>query len=72
MSKQKQKILTQFVKEKRWVPTSYDDALRLIAEEMPDTDANATWLYIKAQIESGKTITLGECRFKLDETIQKR
>lgn len=35
----------------------------MIKEEMPETDAQATLKYILAQIEKGKIITLGECRF---------
>ena len=40
------------------------DALRMIEEEMPDTDAQSTLSYILAEIKKGKTITLGACRFK--------
>jgi hypothetical protein len=58
------KILTQFVYEKRWVPTTKEEALKLIKEEMPDTDEVATLEYILAQIKDGKVVTLGECRFK--------
>ncbi len=36
----------------------------MILEEMPDTDASATLSYIVAETNKGKTITLGECRFK--------
>ena len=37
--------------------------MKMIEEEMPETDAQATLKYILAQIEKGKVITLGECRF---------
>jgi len=66
LSKRKYVVLTQFIKEKRWVPTSHEEALRLIADEMPETDAEGTLLYILAEVKKGKTITLGGCRFKLD------
>jgi len=36
----------------------------MIEEEMPDTDAEGTLKYILSEIKKGKTITLGECRFK--------
>ncbi len=36
----------------------------MIAEEMPDTDAEGTLSYISAEIKKGKTITLGDCRFR--------
>jgi hypothetical protein len=57
-------IYTQYTYEKKWQKTSQKDALRMIEEEMPDTDAQGTLKYILSQIQKGKTITLGECRFK--------
>ena len=36
----------------------------MIEEEMPETDSEGTLKYILSQIEKGKTITLGECRFR--------
>jgi hypothetical protein len=57
-------IYTQYTYEKKWQKTSQKDALRMIEEEMPDTDAEGTLKYILSQIEKGKTITLGECRFR--------
>jgi len=60
-------ILTQFLNEKRWVATSTEDALKIIQDEMPQTDAKATLDYIISQIKNGKTITLGECKFKIQE-----
>ena len=56
-------LYTQYTYEKIWQKTSQKDALRMIEEEMPETDAQATLKYILAQIEKGKVITLGECRF---------
>ncbi len=44
--------------------TSEKDALIMISEEMPETDAKGTLKYILAEIRKGKTITLGESRFK--------
>lgn len=44
--------------------TSQKDALRMISEEMPETDAVGTLKYIMLEIEKGKTVTLGEIRFK--------
>jgi hypothetical protein len=60
-------VLTQFLNEKRWVATSTDDALKIIQDEMPQTDAKATLDYIISQIKNGKTISLGECKFKIQE-----
>ena len=67
MSKEKPVILTQFLHEKRWVPTTRSDALKLIVEEMPQADAEGTLAYILSEVKKGKSITLGECRFKLDK-----
>jgi len=36
----------------------------MISEEIPETDAGGTLAYILSEIAKGKTITLGECRFK--------
>jgi len=66
LSEKKKTFLTRFVNEKRWVATSRKDALRLVQEEMPHTDAEATLRYIEGEIAKGKTVTLGECKFKLD------
>ena len=58
-------IYTQYTYEKKWMKTSQKDALRMIEEEMPETDANGTLKYILAEIQKGKTVTLGSCRFKI-------
>jgi len=57
-------ILTRLPHEKQWSSTTKQEALRLIAEEMPDTDPEGTLTYILSQIKKGKSVTLGECRFK--------
>jgi len=57
-------ILTQYSYEKKWSKTSETEALRMIEEEMPETDAKGTLRYILAEIKKGKTVTLGDCRFK--------
>ena len=36
----------------------------MIEEEMPETDAKGTLTYIMSEIKKGKTVTLGDCRFK--------
>lgn len=59
---------TQYSYEKKWQKTSQKDALRMINEEMPETDAQATLKYILTQIQKGKTVTLGECRFSSKST----
>ena len=57
-------ILTQYSYEKKWLKTTEEEALRMIEEEMPETDAEGTLRYILAEIKKGKTVTLGDCRFK--------
>ncbi|WP_309499905.1 hypothetical protein [Sulfurovum sp.] len=57
-------IYTQYVYEKKWIKTSQKDALRIIEEEMPETDAQSTLSYILAEIKKSKMVTLGGCRFK--------
>lgn len=61
------KILTQYIYEKRWRPTTEADALRIIEEEIGDADPKGTWSYVKSAIATGKTVTVGECRFKADK-----
>ena len=58
------KIVTQYVYEKTWRPTSEKDAVEIIKEEIGDADPEGTWQYVKSEIGKGKTITVGECRFK--------
>jgi hypothetical protein len=61
------KLYTQYTYEKKWTPTSTKDALRMISEEMPETDAEATLQYILSEIKKGKMVTLGSCRFHLKD-----
>jgi len=61
------KLYTQYTYEKKWTLTSTKDALRIISEEMPETDAEATLQYIFSEIKKGKIVTLGTCRFALKE-----
>jgi len=56
-------LYTQYTYEKKWMKTSQKDALRMIEEEMPETDAEGTLKYILSEIAKGKTVTLGGCRF---------
>ena len=57
-------LFTQYTYEKKWVKTSEKDALKMIADEMPETDPAATLQYILSEIKKGKTITLDTCRFR--------
>jgi len=57
-------LYTQYTYEKKWTKTTTKEALRMIDEEMPEADAEGTLSYIMSEVAKGKTITLGECRFK--------
>ncbi len=61
------KFLTQFYYEKTWSKASSKEVLRLIQEEFPDIPAEATFEYVQSECQKGKTITIGECRFKIDK-----
>ena len=43
--------------------TSQKNTLRIIEEEMPETDPESTLKYILSEILKGKVVTLGGCRF---------
>lgn len=58
-------LYTQYTYEKKWTLTSHKEALDMISEEMPETDAEGTLKYILSEVTKGKTITLGECRFSM-------
>jgi len=60
------KIQTQYNYEKIWTTTSEKDLLRIIEEEIGDADPEGTLAYIKEAIKSGKTISVGSCRFRLE------
>jgi phosphotransferase system HPr-like phosphotransfer protein len=62
-------LWTQYTYEKRWTITTQKEALKMIEEEMPEADAKSTLNYILTEIKKGKTITLGECRFKIENKI---
>lgn len=58
------KIQTQYSYEKTWTDTNEKDLLRMIEEEIGDADPKGTLEYVKEAIKSGKTITVGSCRFR--------
>jgi len=61
------KFLTQFYYEKTWTKVSAREAMKLIQDEFPDIPAEYTFEHIEQECEKGKTVTIGECRFKKDE-----
>ena len=60
------KFLTQFYYEKTWSKASAKEVLRLIQDEFPDIPAEPTFEYVQTECKKGKTIAIGECRFKED------
>jgi len=56
-------IQTQYCSEKTWRITKDEDLLKIITQEIGDADPQGTLVYIKEAIKSGKTITVGSCRF---------
>ncbi|WP_345969795.1 MULTISPECIES: hypothetical protein [Sulfurimonas] len=62
------RLLTCFVKETRWVPTRREDALRIISEEMGGADPEGILAYVLEATKEGKTVTVGECRFRQEAT----
>lgn len=62
------KIQTQYTYEKTWTTTNEKDLLRMVEEEIGDADPAGTLSYIKEIVKTGKIITVGECRFKLEDT----
>ena len=60
-------IQTQYSYEKTWTTTNEKDLLRMIEEEIGDADPKGTLVYITNVIKSGKVITVGTCRFKMEK-----
>jgi len=56
--------MTQFLYEKIWTKVDDKEAMRLIDDEMKMGDAKGTLAYVKSATQNGKSITVGECRFK--------
>jgi len=60
-------IQTQYNYEKIWTDTIEKDLLRIIEEEIGDADPNGTLLYVKEVVKSGKSISIGACKFREKE-----
>lgn len=61
------KIQTQYNYEKTWTTTQEQDLLRIITQEIGDADPEGTLRYVKEAIKKGKIISVGSCKFKLEE-----
>jgi len=60
-------IQTQYSYEKIWSDTSQRDLLRIIEEEIGDADPKGTLVYVQESIKSGKSISVGSCKFRKKE-----
>lgn len=65
--RERMQLYTRYVYEKDWKKTSEKDALRIIKEELGDYDPQGTLRYLIEETAKGKTITVGECRFKAEK-----
>jgi hypothetical protein len=65
------KIETKYSYEKTWSLTQENDLLKIIAEEVGDADPEGTLTYIKEVIKLGKEITVGSCKFRLQNKEEK-
>ena len=61
------KIQTQYIYEKTWTTTNEVDLLKIIEDEIGDADTAGTLKYVKEAISTGKVITVGGCRFRLEK-----
>jgi hypothetical protein len=61
------KIVTQYSYEKTWQVTREEDLLRMIKEEVGEEAAEGTLSYVKEICATGKSITVGTCRFKKED-----
>ncbi len=62
------KIQTRYDYEKVWTETGEKDLLRIIEEEIGSSEAaQGTLVYIKEAVKSGKEITVGTCKFRLQK-----
>jgi len=58
------KIVTQYSYEKTWQITNEEDLLKILKEEVGEDAAEGTLTYVKEVCKTGKSITVGSCRFK--------
>ncbi len=61
-------IETQYNYEKTWTLTQEKDLLKIIEDEVGNADVEGTLLYIKQSLVPKKVISVGSCRFRLQES----
>lgn len=65
------KIQTQYTYENKWTTTNEADLLKIIEDEIGDADPKGTLDYVKEVIKTGKVITVGSCRFRIQREDNK-
>ncbi len=60
-------IQTKYNYEKVWAPTSEKDILTIIEEEVGNADVQGVLAYIQEAIKTGKEISVGACKFRLQK-----
>lgn len=60
-------IQTQYSYEKIWTTTLQRDLLKIIEEEIGDADPEGTLEYVLEVIKTGKVISVGTCKFRLQK-----
>ena len=63
------KIETRYNYEKSWTLTSQKDILKIIEEEVGDADVQGVYAYIIDAIKSGKEISVGSCKFRINKKV---
>ncbi len=61
------KIQIQYNYEKIWTTTNDSELLKVIEEEIGDADPKGTLAYVQEAIKNGKIITVGSCRFRIEQ-----
>ena len=59
------KIETKYSYEKCYTLTQESDLLKIIEDEVGKAGAEGTLAYIKEAVKTGKTITVGSCKFRM-------
>jgi len=60
-------IQTRYSYENKWATTAQKDLIRIIEEEVGDADTEGTLEYVLGVIKTGKVISVGTCKFRLQK-----
>jgi hypothetical protein len=61
------KIQTKYNYEKIWTLTAEKDILKIIEEEVGDADVQGVLAYIQETIKTGKELSVGSCKFRINK-----